>query len=515
MSNASYNKFLMLIPNGVSPQGIDVRNHVPMGGISILAELNKDGYTTKLVDCIGEARRKHLLGIKDNYYTDYLVEDEMFRKTGLTDDEIFLEIDSFSPDVIGISCLTVVDRAETRRICNKIKSKFPHIPLIIGGHEASQSYKEILGQTEYDIEKIDTVDFVCVGYGQPIILNFMNYLNGKTKKKELKGVAYKEGGSVQFKPDDRLFNLNDYVLPDYNILPKINSIKTKQTIDIYSAVGNTHAGDLQNILHNNSEIKYFPLITSYGCGFHCSFCDTNRKLSRYSPTNVIKMIDHFDNLYGIDYVDFMDNNFGGGNSDSREIMFEILKRLEGRNLKIGFSNGLTFESMQRDNFSFLKALRRAGTIKHIAFPVENGNDRVLKMIRKPHTLNMVKEVFSFVKDYFDLSELNREGFFIGGFPTTSGLSAETPEELENTFKFIEKCYDENWLDQAIFLTLSPVTNTYRKQWREKYPNGSFEKALFSKGTKIWTYDNNLLIEMHQKVKELNKMKGKNKITRVL
>jgi anaerobic magnesium-protoporphyrin IX monomethyl ester cyclase len=512
-----YNKFLILVPNGVSPQGIDVRNHVPLGGISVIAELIKNGYEAYLLDCVGEARKEHLLGLRENYFWDELVDDEYFRKTGLSDNEIILKISEYNPDVIGISCLTIVDRAETKRIAQVIKNCFPNIPIIIGGHEATQSYKEILGETIYQIEIIESIDYVCVGPGQPAIKEFMDYLNNKITIDALKGIAFKNNGGIFYQPSPNDFDPNNFALPDYSTLPKLKSKENGKDIDIYSLVGNTHAGNLKNILRlkTDNSISYLALITSYGCGFHCSFCDTEPRLRRYNADNVLKMINHFEENYGIDYIDFMDNNFAGGNKSSRDTMFDILKRLEGRNYKFGFSNGITFESMLRDNFSFLKALKISGTVKHIAFPCENGNDRVLKMIRKPHTLDMVDKVLTFFRDNFDLSEVNREGFFIGGFPDTRGEKAETPEEVENTYKLIEKCYKENLLDQAIFLTLSPITPIYRKQWRSKYPNGAFEKALFSVGTKIWPYNNDILIEMHKKVKELNVQFGKSKITRVL
>lgn len=507
----------MIVPNGVSPQGIDVRNHVPMGGISVLAELKQLGYQSYLLDCVGESRRQYLLGLRKSYFWDELVDDEYFRKTGISDDEIITNIREFNPHVIGISCLTIVDRAETKRIAKQIKKYFPKIPIIIGGHEATQSYREILGQTEYEIEKIPDIDFICVGPGQPAIKGFMDYLNNRISKDELTSIALNDEDGIFYKPSPIDFDPNNYALPDYSILPKVWISSKNRHSDVYSIVGNPHAGELRNILRLKTEdsISYLALITSYGCGFHCSFCDTEPRLRRYNPDNVIKMIDHFEENYGIDHIDFMDNNFAGGNKESRLIMFEILKRLEGRNFKFGFSNGLTFESMLREDFSFMKALKRTGIVKHIAFPIENGNDRVLRMIRKPHTLDMATKVLTFVRDNFDLDEINREGFFIGGFPNTRGQHAETPEEVENTYNFIQKCYSENLLNQAIFLTLSPITPIYRKQWREKFPNGAFEKALFSRGTKIWPYNNRILIDMHKKVKDLNNIYGSSKITRVL
>ncbi len=507
----------MIVPNGVSPQDVDVRNHVPMGGISVIAELNRFGYSSMLLDCVGESRKGFLMGDREDYYWDELVEDEIFRKTGLRDNEILYRIDAYKPDVIGISCLTIVDRAETKRLSKAIKRQYPHIPIILGGHEATQSYREILGNTDYEIEKIQDIDYICVGPGQPIIKGFMDYLNNLITKNELKGIAFRENDQIRYTPHPDDFDPNNYALPNYSVLPAVNIAGREKRSDIYSVIGNTHAGNLKNILRhtNDTVISYLALITSYGCGFHCSFCDTEPRLRRYSPDNVIKMINHFEENYGIDHIDFMDNNFAGGNTASRETMFEILKRLEGRNFKFGFSNGLTFESMLRDNFAFLKAIKKVGTLKHIAFPVENGNDRVLKMIRKPHTLDMVEKVLTFFRDNFDLDQVNREGFFIGGFPDTRGHQAETPEEVDSTFKFIEHCYTKNYLDQAIFLTLSPITPIYRKQWRSNFPNGPFEKALFSRGTKIWPYDNEILINMHNKVKELNVQYGSSKITRML
>jgi hypothetical protein len=82
------NKLLMIVPNGVSPQGTDVRNHVPMGAISVIGELNDSGYSSLLLDCVGEARKQYLLGERNEYFWDEYIDGEYFRKTGLHDDEI-------------------------------------------------------------------------------------------------------------------------------------------------------------------------------------------------------------------------------------------------------------------------------------------------------------------------------------------------------------------------------------------------------------------------------------------
>jgi len=127
------------------------------------------------------------------------------------------------------------------------------------------------------------------------------------------------------------------------------------------------------------------------------------------------------------------------------------------------------------------------------------------MIRKPHNLSLVRKVLKKAKE--ELPHTNREGFFIGGFPASSGIPAETPLELEETFRFITECLEEGFLHQAIFLTLSPVTREYRQIWRKLYPSAPFEHCLFSRKTGVWPYDNELLDQMHQRVEKINEKLG--------
>jgi radical SAM superfamily enzyme YgiQ (UPF0313 family) len=510
-------RFMLIVPSGTSPEGVDVRNHVPLGSISVLAELHQAGYDVKLLDCVGESRKNNYENPSKPYFTDEFVEDQFFRKTGLITDEVRDQIRLFMPDVIGISCLTLVDRAETKKIVRNIKKDFPNIPIILGGHEASQSFSEILGFSPYEIETIPGIDYVVVGPGQPTIVKLMEYLNGRFPKEKLEGVAFVEEGKLQFSAPFKPFNPNRYALPDYGLLPKVEILGRDKPIDIYSLVGNTHAGDIHRILQlsNDQIISYMALLTSYGCGYHCTFCDNEPVLSRYAPHNVLGMIHNVDKMYGIDYIDFMDNNFGGKSPESRQVALDILKQLEGKGYSFGFSNGLTFESMFRNDFELLKAIKKAGTLRHIAFPIENGNDRVLRAVKKPHDLAMVEKTLKFFNELFRDEPVNKEAFFIGGFPETGGQSAETPEEVNRTCILMEEYLKRGWLDQAIFLTLSPVTKEYRKIWRAKHPNGPFEKALFSRGTDLWPYDPSILRDIHERVREINKLYGKSSVTRRL
>ncbi len=504
--NRLIKKFVIITPRAVSPTGTPPRIHPPLGAISVLAEAKRRGYEVALFDLAAEGIKKSL---SDPSYDPVDVEELggiKYRKTGLRFKEAADALQELESDVLGLSCATIVDRGEITRLAKSLKDKLPHIPIVLGGHEATKWYEEILGDTPYTIGAIPEIDYVVIGPGQPVIVSLLRYLENPQDCRLPKGVATRIGGEI-IHSESSEFDPNQFTLPDYSLLQKIKVPGREKFLDLYSYIGNPHAGQISVILGlEKKAISYFPLLTSYGCGFGCSFCDTDKTLVRYTSENVMKVIESFEQLYGIDYIDFMDNNFGGGNRASRKIAFKILSEISEKGYQIGFSNGLTFESMAREDFRLLRQFAKDGNVRHIAFPCENGNDRVLRMIKKPHSLQLVRKVLAFVKK--ELPGVNREGFFIGGFPETNGQPAETPDEVETTYCFIKECLEKRLLDQAIFLSLSPVTREYRIMWRKLYPTAPFEHCLFSQKTGVWPYPNELLDEMHTRVKTLNEHLGR-------
>lgn len=508
-------KIMMVTPRNISPKGTIPRIHIPLGALMIASQLIEDGFEVDFYDTsIADVTEENVKDYFKNNSKVVKYDDMDYWRTGLSDNEIINEIKKKNPDIICFSCTTVVDREDTKHIIKTLRKNNITKPIVLGGHEITHNYNEILNDNSIERDKIDGVTCISLGLGQPYISNICKYiLNGCVGDLPLNS-AWNINGKViaNWDNDFDSKDMNDYSLPDYGILKKVYVKNRTKPYDVYSFIGNTHAGDIKTLDNNLNSISYFPIFTSYGCGNCCTFCDTDRYLLRYNLDSVIKMINNFNDNYGIDYIDFMDNNFAGGCERSREICFSILSYIAKQGYNIGFSNGLTFESMMRNDYKLLKTFSKNDNVKHIAFPCENGNDRVLNMIRKPHNLDMIKSTLIEAKEL--LKNTNKEGFFIGGFPTTLGKDAETPEEVWNTVKFIEYVLKNNYLNQAIFLKLSPVTSIYREMWNEKYPNKSFVHCLFSKGTEIWPYDNDILEQARLKTIEINKIYSR-KITRNL
>jgi len=510
------NKVMVITPRNISPKGTIPRIHLPLGALMIASQLETDGFETKLFDTsIGSVNENNVNTYFERNAKSVIYDNVEYWKTGLTDEEILKKIKEFNPTILCFSCTTVVDREDIKYLINLIRNNLKDIPIILGGHEITHNYKQILSEESIERDRIDGVTCISLGLGQPYISDICRFiLNGFNGNLPLNS-AWNINGKVIANCDKsgKIYNINDYSLPNYSLLEKVYVSNREKPYDVYSFIGNTHAGDIKYLnKKQKNNMSYFPIFTSYGCGNNCTFCDTDQYLIRYSVDNVKKMINNFFENYGIDYIDFMDNNFAGGNQESRDICFEILKHIKNINCSIGFSNGLTFESMMRKDFELLKTFSEYNNVNHISFPCENGNDRVLKMIRKPHNISMIKKTLEVAREI--LINTNKEGFFIGGFPKTLNQPAETPTEVKNTVKFIEEMLKNEFLNQAIFLKLSPVTSMYRDMWNQKYPDKSFAHCLFSKGTQIWPYNNEILEEARVKTHTINKIYGR-KITRNL
>jgi len=499
-------KFVLITPRATSPAGTPPRIHPPLGAIATLSEVMHHDVEAVLLDAAAEGL---MMGKEDPSYNPVetvAFGETSYWKTGLNNAEVVRRLQQLKPNVIGISCCTVVDRGELCGLSDAIKKAFPTTPIVLGGHEATHWYREILGETSYPMESAPSVDYVVIGPGQPVITGLLGFLSGTTDCVP-GGVAFRNGLSVSH-TDPVPFEPDSFSSLDYSLFPQVTIPGREKPLDVYSSVGNPHAGRISALLGaQEGVVSYLPVLTSYGCGFDCAFCDTDKRLLRYGVEKVVAMVEQFSSIFGIDYIDFMDNNFSGGSDRSRSIAFAILDELANLGYPaLGFSNGLTFESMMRDNFRMLRKFADHGNVRHIAFPCENGNDRVLRMVRKPHNTKMIRTTLSFASE--ELRSTNREGFFIGGFPSTDGKPAESPEELENTLDLIGECLDRQWLNQAIFLTLSPVTREYRRIWRNLYPEAPFEHCLFSRRTGVWPFPSSLLDEMRRKVDRANSSLGR-------
>ena len=155
-----------------------------------------------------------------------------------------------------------------------------------------------------------------------------------------------------------------------------------------------------------------PIIqTKRGCPYNCSFCYNlkfnDRTWRKHSFEYVIDKIGYLRRKHDIGAVQFHDDNFF---VDIKRA-FRILERLKEMDV-VATSCMIRLEVLTED---ILKRLRSLG-VRRIFVGWESGNDRVLKLINKGLTRQVILEKFKLLSRFPDMSVTAAS---IIGFPTES------------------------------------------------------------------------------------------------
>ncbi|MFW9950839.1 MAG: B12-binding domain-containing radical SAM protein [Candidatus Thorarchaeota archaeon] len=149
--------------------------------------------------------------------------------------EIMKEIYEFRPDIVGISCCFTIGINFALRIAKESKKK--GFSIVLGGWHPSFDYSEVL--------KNPFVDVIVRGEGE---ITFRELVKNRNLE-EIKGISYKDNGSIINNPDRPLIkDLNKLPLPARELRNKKSYFQIFQMpIDVIE--------------------------TSRGCPFKCTFCN--------------------------------------------------------------------------------------------------------------------------------------------------------------------------------------------------------------------------------------------------
>jgi|TARA_Y100000310_G_scaffold145233_1_gene144577 radical SAM superfamily enzyme YgiQ (UPF0313 family) len=377
-------KVLLVIPPNI---GRFIVATIPHAGIAYLAAfLERDDHEVDLMDM--------------RLYSD--------------NEKLFQKIRDFNPGLIGITTASIGYKM-AYDIIDRVKGKFPNIPVAIGGSYASTVHSKILDDTK--------VDYVVYGEGEQ---TFVEIANGK-ELKDIKGLIYKdENNEITMNPLCPLVqNLDDMPFPRYEIF------------------------ELNKMLE-----KRIPLVSSRGCPNRCVFCSIQLVMGHpfrtRSPENVVKEIKHWYKK-GYDSFEFSDDNFSFNIPRAERICDLIVEK--GLKVKLIFGNGLRAD---RVNETLLKKLKNAGTI-WIAYGLESSDSQVLKNMKKDLNLDTLRHAVKMTKELGIETQVN---FIIG-----------CPGQTYDSFKKDLKCAEELNVDQLRFYNIIPYPGTEMYEWIKQ--NGRF------------------------------------------
>ncbi len=233
--------------------------------------------------------------------------------------------------------------------CRAIRARFPRIPVVWGGYFAS-NYTEAALNAPY-------VDYAVRGQGEDTFLELLEVIRGRRDPRSIRGLSYKDkDGTHHHNPERALRRPDDLPWYPYHRIPAPRYL-------------------LPTFLGRRTGVHQ----ASIGCPYRCNFCGvvtfSGSREKMESPARTEKILRHLAVTYGMDAVQFYDNNFFLREDLARELADRLMP------LNLRWWCEARADIMMRYSDTTWEALRRAGCAM-IFFGVESGSNEILKEMHK-------------------------------------------------------------------------------------------------------------------------------------
>ena len=291
---------------------------------------------------------------------------------GLDPAGVAARVREFAPDVVGVSAFTVylldvVATTEAVRACPSVR----HV--VLGGPHVNDFPREARG--------LPGVDAAVRGEGQVPLLALLDAWAEGGDGRGIPGVLVDPGG-----PEPALVTTTE----DLDELP----IPDRTLVDFrryYDVLG--------------SGAPFSTVVTSRGCPFRCTFCNTPRH--RFRSMSAGRICDEIQACLdlGITDVYFVDDTFNITNRRVHEMCDEVL----ARGLRFAWTVRMRVNGVDRP---LLEKMKAAGCTR-IQFGVEQGTEEGLQRLQKGVTLEEVRTAFRLARKV----GIHTVAYFLVGTPT--------------------------------------------------------------------------------------------------
>jgi anaerobic magnesium-protoporphyrin IX monomethyl ester cyclase len=316
---------------------------------------------------------------------------------------------------VGLTVMPGPQLVRAIAISKKLKQLHPQITIVWGGTFPSIHTETVL--------KSGYVDNVVLGQGEIILPALLNALDTGSALATVKGIAYTEAGEVVHSPRQ------EWVHPEFH--PPLPYHK----IDVHRYLQRTYLGNRTSAYHS-----------SLGCPFKCGFCSVvsifdGRWLAQ-SAERVARELKFVHDKYGVDSIEFFDDNF----FTSEKRIAEISERIQ--HLGIAWWGEGRSDTIYQYSDSTLRSMRNAGC-RMIFTGAETGSTETLSLMNKGGTQSpeIIIEFAKRIREFDIIPEFS----FVFGSP-----SEDIDGNIERDLRFIKKIKQMNPSSEIVFYVYAPV-----------------------------------------------------------
>ena len=281
-------------------------------------------------------------------------------------------------ELLAVSVMPGLQVRQAVSVSRAVREKYPRVPIVWGGYFASL-YTDACLNAKY-------VDFVVKGQGEDTLVELIDALGGARDFSRIRGLAFKDHFGLHVQTAERPLRApDDYPWPPYHRL------------DASKYIAHTFLGS-RTAVHQ----------ASIGCPFRCNFCGVVPVYDREkleSPARTAAILDHLQTNYGVNGVQFYDNNM----FLREEQAVELADRIRPLNMKWWCEARV--DIVLRYSDSTLWKLRESGCVM-VFFGVESGSDVALKKMKKQLTTEETLELAARIRQFDIIPEYS----FIFGNP---------------------------------------------------------------------------------------------------
>lgn len=319
------------------------------------------------------------------------------------------------PRFVGLSAMTynVVDAG---RMATAIKKELPGTTTVLGGlHVSVEPLETMTGFMD--------IDYAVFGEGEETSVELFDALSDKSEKKisELRGVAARMGKNVAVNEKRTGYvDLDSLPYPAWDMFP----------LDRYSPLYGLCTGKRQ-----------FPIYTSRGCPFDCSFCNNiNGRKMRYRKISMVlnEMEDDIGRL-GAGSFHFIDEAATFDMDRSTELFRGMIERKISEKVK-----WLCMTRGDKISPEILALMKSAGC-EYISIGIESGNQNILDLTGKNLKLEQARAAI----DMITRAGITADALFLIGLPY------ETPKTIMETIMFARSLNTKH----ATFANVVPYPGT--------------------------------------------------------
>lgn len=369
----------------LSYEGEDVRSDnraYPYPGLMILASvLDKSGYDVKLID--------------SNLYTSSEFRNKLFSEINY--DTVF----------IGFGLMTMNVAWAYPRIC-EIKERFPEMKIVVGGIHATLFPDQMIED--------EHIDIVVINEACSTITILADTLKEGGDLSKIHGIYYKNDGEIIKNPPNK-------ILDSFAEIPFINFSLIEH--EIYAK---NNCIVFRYFPREKEEYISYPIQTSFGCPYKCTFC-VNAMLSRRyryrSAEEIVERIEFLIHEYNANFIIMYDEEF----CIDKKRLLRFIELVEEKKLKFQWRASLRVTNFKPDYID-TKLARRLEGIGFVSAVMggESGNQRVLDNIKKKIT---VEHIVNAMKALSVTNITPKISFMVG-------MPGETDEEIEDTYRLCIK-----------------------------------------------------------------------------